>query len=64
MLLAVITIILIPSLFCSYDMSYAGTQDPLYRLVNPKVGDHFYTTSASERDNAVARDGYTYERVC
>jgi hypothetical protein len=38
MLLAVIAIILIPSLFCSYDMSYASAQDttePLYRLFNP-----------------------------
>lgn len=52
MLLAIIAIILIPSLFSSYDISYAGAQDPLYRLINSKVGDHFYTISASERDNA------------
>lgn len=51
-LLAIIAIILIPSLFSSYDISYAGAQDPLYRLINSKVGDHFYTISASERDNA------------
>ena len=32
---------------------------PLYRMYGD--GDHFYTTSAEERDNAVAMFGYTFE---
>lgn len=32
---------------------------PLYRLY--KNNDHFYTISASERDNAVANCGYAFE---
>jgi serine/threonine protein kinase len=36
---------------------------PLYRLYNPKTGDHFYTMSIAERNNAVAADGYTYEGI-
>jgi hypothetical protein len=31
---------------------------PLYRLYNPTSRDNFYTTSAAERDNAVAMYGY------
>src|ERR1035441_5674651 len=27
------------------------------------AGDHFYTTSTSERDNAVADDGYHFEGI-
>lgn len=34
---------------------------PLYRLTNG--GNHFYTTSAPERDNAANNLGYTFERV-
>ncbi len=34
---------------------------PLFRLY--LNGDHFYTTSAAERDNAVATFGYVYEGV-
>jgi hypothetical protein len=36
---------------------------PLYRLFNPSNGDHFYTTSAAERDGAVANFGYTSEGI-
>lgn len=32
---------------------------PLYRLYS--AGDHFYTTSAAERDNAVSQYGYVFE---
>lgn len=35
----------------------------IFRLYNSQTGDHFYTASAQERDNAVANDGYTYEGV-
>lgn len=33
----------------------------IYRLYNSTNGDHFYTPSATERDNAVANDGYVDE---
>jgi hypothetical protein len=33
----------------------------IYRLYNSSTGDHFYTPSAAERDNAVANDGYVDE---
>ncbi len=36
---------------------------PLYRLYNGNSGDHFYTTSAGERDNAVSMYGYSYENI-
>ncbi len=36
---------------------------PLYRLYSPASNDHFYTTSAPERDNAVSAYGYLYESV-
>jgi hypothetical protein len=36
---------------------------PLYRLYRGANDDHFYTTSAGERDNAVAMFGYAYESV-
>ena len=45
-------------------LGYLGTQAvcgavPLYRLYGK--GDHFYTTSDAERDNAVAMYGYLFE---
>jgi hypothetical protein len=36
---------------------------PLFRMWNPTIGDHFYTTSAPERYRAIARYGYTNEGV-
>lgn len=36
---------------------------PLYRLYSPSLGNHFYTTSASERDTVAQSFGYTYEGV-
>jgi hypothetical protein len=36
---------------------------PLYRLRNPGPDAHFYTTSAAERDNAVATFGFVSEGV-
>ena len=36
---------------------------PLYRLRNPPPDAHFYTTSAGERDNAVAAYGYVDEGI-
>lgn len=36
---------------------------PLYRLYNGAQGNHFYTTSAAERDNAATNLGYVYEFV-
>ncbi|TDL15778.1 hypothetical protein BD410DRAFT_85820 [Rickenella mellea] len=34
---------------------------PLFRLFNPTSVDHFYTTSAAERNNAIANGGYRSE---
>ncbi|GAA4630133.1 hypothetical protein GCM10023196_054210 [Actinoallomurus vinaceus] len=36
---------------------------PLFRLWNPAIGDHFYTTSVEERNNAVVRYGYLSEGI-
>lgn len=35
----------------------------LYRLYSGTAGNHFYTTSATERDRAVSEYGYRYESV-
>jgi|GEM_PF-507293 len=45
----------------------AATTEPVattnvYRLYNQNTGEHFYTTSAGERDSLV-KSGWTYERV-
>ncbi len=36
---------------------------PFYSLVSTSLGFHFYTTSPAERDNAVARFGFTSEGI-
>ena len=36
---------------------------PLFRLYNDRVGDHFYTTSDAESVNAINQYGYQFERV-
>ena len=36
---------------------------PLYRLYHPENVDHFYTTSAAERDSAIANSGYQDEGI-
>jgi len=36
---------------------------PLFRLLNATSGDHFYTTSSSERDDAEAHAGYVPEGI-
>jgi CspA family cold shock protein len=41
----------------------APTTTTLLRAFSPGSGDHFYTTSAAERDNAVAKLGYVNEGV-
>ena len=41
----------------------SGTTIPLFRLLNPKTGDHLYTTSVSERDSAIASFGYQSEGI-
>lgn len=44
-------------------VSQASNLVPFYRLYNPTVSDHFYTTSRSEADNAVRRLGYSDEGI-
>ena len=39
------------------------TTVPLLRTFNPGTGDHFYTTSVTERDNTVAHLGYKDEGI-
>jgi len=39
------------------------TTAPLLRAFNPGSGDHLYTTSVAERDNAVTKLGYLNEGV-
>ena len=41
----------------------AAESRALYRLFNGNLGDHFYTTSAAERDTAVSSLGYVSEGV-
>jgi len=36
---------------------------PFYRLFNLAVWDHFYTTSAADRDNAISNGGYVSEGI-
>jgi RHS repeat-associated protein len=36
---------------------------PLYRLYKHADRDHFYTTCENEKDNAVVRYGYNYEKI-
>lgn len=36
---------------------------PLYRLYSATASNHFYTTSATERDRAVSEFGYRYEAI-
>ncbi|WP_443612862.1 hypothetical protein [Actinoallomurus purpureus] len=45
-----------------YAVPRLGTT-PLFRLWNPVIHDHFYTTSVDERNNAVVRYGYVSEGV-
>jgi len=47
--------------FISPDARCGAT--PLYRLRNPGPDAHFYTTSAAERDNAVAAYGFVDEGI-
>lgn len=35
----------------------------LYRLISSKTGDHFYTTSSTEKDHAISKYSYKYEGV-
>jgi Repeat of unknown function (DUF5648) len=36
---------------------------PLYRLYNPILTDHFYTTNATERTEAITTRGYSEETL-
>ncbi len=41
----------------------SASRQPLYRLYQPKTGEHHYTLDAYERDVCVARWGWRYEGV-
>jgi hypothetical protein len=44
--------------------THAVTGDPpLYRMYRPSTGNHFFTTSIAERDNAVRKHGFRYEGI-
>jgi hypothetical protein len=45
-----------------FDSQAPGTI-PLFRLLNPKTGDHLYTTSVGERDSAIAKSGFQSEGI-
>lgn len=45
-----------------YDQQVKGTV-AVYRAFHPSIGDHFYTTSRTEFDNAVRNLGYKAESV-
>jgi len=47
--------------YIATDETCGGT--PLYRLYSSTASNHFYTTSSTERDNAVSVYGYRYEAV-
>jgi hypothetical protein len=46
---------------CQVFSNAAAGRVPLHRLFNASNGDHFYTTSDAERDNAIAKFGYVSE---
>ncbi len=43
--------------------SHVAGSRPLYRLYSPSLANHFYTTSATERDQVDQGSDYTYEGV-
>ena len=61
---ASITDIVLESLLTTWNV-FVYRLRALYRLFNPNNGDHFYTTSAAERDDAIhqilLRNGDVYE---
>lgn len=56
--LTVLTILLTGAVKVSAD----STQAEIYRLYNKNTGEHFYTSSAFERDS-VNKSGWSYEGV-
>ncbi|KAH9913140.1 uncharacterized protein BXZ73DRAFT_107015 [Epithele typhae] len=52
-----------PAAVSGAERDHACGSVPFYRLYQPSVIDHFYTTDAQERDNAVTLLGYSYEGV-
>jgi hypothetical protein len=48
---------------CNVLAPQASSRTPLYRLLQTATGDHFYTTSATERNSAIAQAGYVSEGV-
>lgn len=56
--LTIMTILMIGGVKVSAD----STQAEIYRLYNKNTGEHFYTSSAFERDS-VSKSGWSYEGV-
>ena len=56
--LTIMTILMIGGVKVSAD----STQSEIYRLYNKNTGEHFYTSSAFERDS-VSKSGWSYEGV-
>lgn len=50
------------SAFYVYQYNVSGT-NPLYWLFSSQIGDHFYTISTFERDDAIANYGYTSKGI-
>ena len=58
---------------CASDQSASATRHrvpsascgsvPLFRMFSPKAGDHFYTTNAAEKNNAITSLGYVDEGI-
>ena len=46
--------------FYAYGAETEGTS-PIFRLYNPRTGNHFYTRSSSERDSAISNHSYVSE---
>lgn len=57
--LTIMTILMIGGVKVSAD----STQSEIYRLYNKNTGEHFYTSSAFERDSSVNQAGLTKEWV-
>jgi hypothetical protein len=49
------------TVYCFFRVDYSFSSPPSSPTANVGIGDHFYTSSATERDNAIATIGYISE---